>query len=208
MSYRLFYRRHLPHYQPAGGTFFVTFGLAGSIPKPVLERLLAERDAAEARLAAISDAAERVREAYLREKRWFARWDAALDQAVSAPRWLEQPEITEIVMEAIHHRDGKEYTLHAFTLMPTHCHLLYTPLPFGENYYALYEILQTLKGYTAYKANRVLGRKGAFWHGESYDHFVRDVDEHARIVHYIRQNPVKAGLVEKADDWPWTFVRL
>ena len=207
MKYRLFYQRHLPHYQPAGGTFFVTFGLAGSIPKPVLDKLLAERAATEARLAAIADTTERLRQAYLEEKRWFARWDAALDKAESAPRWLEQPEIAEIVVEAIQHRDGEEYTLHAFTLMPTHGHILITPLQIGKTYRALHVVLQTLKGYTALTANRLLGRKGAFWHGESYDHWVRDVDEHARIVHYIRQNPVKAGLVEKAEDWPWTYVR-
>jgi len=207
MSYRIFYRRHLPHYQPPGGTFFVTFSLAGSIPKKVLERLLAERAAAEARLAAIADLIERVRQAYLEEKRWFGRWDAVLDRAESAPRWLEQPEVAEIVVEAMLHRDGKEYTLHAFTLMPTHAHMLFTPLRIGDNYRMLHVILQTLKGYTALQANRLLGRKGAFWHGESYDHFVRDADEQARIVHYIRQNPVKAGLVAKAEDWPWTYTR-
>ena len=207
MNYRLFYRRHLPHYQPQGGTFFVTFGLAGSIPRPVLEKLLAERAATEFRLAAIADMTERVRQAYWEDKRWFARWDAVLDRAESAYRWLEQPEIAEIFVEAMHHRDGQEYTLHAFTLMPTHAHMLVTPLPSGESFRMLHVILQSLKGYTAFKANRLLGRKGAFWHGESYDHFVRDGDEQARIVHYIRQNPVKAGLVQKAEDWPWTYIR-
>lgn len=207
MSYRLFYRRHLPHYQPQGGTFFVTFGLVGSIPKPVWEQLLAERAAAEARLTAIADTAERVRQAYLEEKRWFARWDAVLDRAESASRWLEQPEIAEIVVDAMHHRDGQEYSLHAYTLMPTHAHMLITPTQLGEDYRMLHEILQKLKGYTAFKANARLGRKGAFWHGESYDHFVRDADEQARILYYIEQNSVKAGLVQKAEDWPWTYTR-
>ena len=207
MNFRIFYRRHLPHYQPPGGTFFVTFGLAGAIPKPVLEKLLAERATTEARLNAIADLTERVRQAYLEEKRWFARWDAVLDRAESAPRWLEQPEIAEIVVEAMHHRDGKEYTLHAFTLMPTHAHMLFTPLLLGDQYRMLHKILQPLKSYSALKANRLLGREGAFWHGESYDHFVRDADEQTRIVYYIQQNPVKAGLVKKAEDWPWTYVR-
>ena len=205
--YRLFYRRHLPHYQPQGGTFFVTFNLAGSIPRAVLDRLLAERAAIEAGIQAITDPVERVRQAYLQEKRWFGRWDAVLDRAESAPRWLEQPEIAEMVARAMHYRHERVYRLDAFTIMPTHGHMLLAPLPFGEDYHALHQILQSLKGYTARKANLLLGRGGAFWHGESYDHFVRDADEHARIVHYIRQNPVKAGLVQKAEDWPWTFVR-
>lgn len=35
----LYYRRNLPHYQPAEATFFVTFRLAGSIPVDKLRRM-------------------------------------------------------------------------------------------------------------------------------------------------------------------------
>lgn len=45
LDYREFYRRNLPHFQPAGGTFFVTFRLAGSIPRAVLERWKVEHAA-------------------------------------------------------------------------------------------------------------------------------------------------------------------
>src|SRR5712692_9846229 len=45
LDYREFYRRNLPHFQPAGGTFFVTFRLAGSIPRAVLERWRVEQAA-------------------------------------------------------------------------------------------------------------------------------------------------------------------
>ena len=55
---------------------------------------------------------------------------------------------------------------------------------------------QGLKGYTAREANRLLGRTGQpFWQGESYDHWVRDETEFIRIIAYIENNPVKAGLV-------------
>jgi putative transposase len=62
-------------------------------------------------------------------------------------------------------------------------------------------IMHSLKSYTANIANELLGRQGTFWQDESYDHWVRDIDELERIVKYIRANPVKAGLCEKPIDW-------
>jgi len=44
------------------------------------------------------------------------------------------------------------------------------------------------------EANLLLGRTGAFWQHESYDHWVRNEREFNRIVAYIEENPVSAGL--------------
>jgi putative transposase len=62
-------------------------------------------------------------------------------------------------------------------------------------------IMHSLKSYTANRANVLLGREGAFWQDESYDHWVRDIDELERIVNYIRGNPVRAGLCESPQAW-------
>jgi hypothetical protein len=43
-----------------------------------------------------------------------------------------------------------------------------------------------------------------FWEDESFDHWVRDEAELVRIRTYIERNPVTAGLVERAEDWPWS----
>ena len=72
-------------------------------------------------------------------------------------------------------------------------------------YYALPRILHSLKGYTAKKANQVLGREGQFWQRESYDHIVRDRDEQLRIRRYILNNPVRAGLVDHWTEWPYSY---
>jgi hypothetical protein len=51
----------------------------------------------------------------------------------------------------------------------------------------------------------LLGRTGEpFWQEESFDHWVRGDEEFNRIAHYIEQNPVKAGLVKRSEDWPWS----
>lgn len=67
--------------------------------------------------------------------------------------------------------------------------------------------MQSLKGYTAHEANRTLNRKGQFWEAESYDHIVRDEAEFARIINYVVNNPVKAGLVNDWREWKWSWRR-
>ena len=65
--------------------------------------------------------------------------------------------------------------------------------------------LQTLKGYTAPEANRLLARTGQpFRQAESYDYSVREDRESDRIKAYIENTPVKAGLVANAEDYLWS----
>ncbi len=67
--------------------------------------------------------------------------------------------------------------------------------------------MQSLKGYTARQGNLALGRRGAFWQHESFDHVVRDRAEFGRIINYVLNNPVKAGLVNHWQDWKWNYCR-
>lgn len=46
-SFKNFYRRNLPHIQPEGATLFITFRLANSLPKEVVERLRIEKEETE-----------------------------------------------------------------------------------------------------------------------------------------------------------------
>ena len=46
-----------------------------------------------------------------------------------------------------------------------------------------------------------------FWQDESYDQLVRNRTEFDRIANYIEMNPVKAGLVAKPEDFPWSSAR-
>jgi REP element-mobilizing transposase RayT len=206
-QHREFYRRHLPHWQPAGATLFVTFRLSGSLPRTVIAQLQAERDRREAKLLQIQDPEERSKQAYLEARLAFGKWDRALDTVRNSPRWLSQPPVAEIIVEALHHRDKHVYDLLVFCVMPNHVHLVCTPLTQkNESYYVLHEILQSLKGYTARRANPLLGRKGTFWQEENYDHVVRDQKELNRILRYVIYNPVKAGLVQDWEAWPWTYI--
>jgi putative transposase len=70
-------------------------------------------------------------------------------------------------------------------------------------------LLRSLKGATAREANLLLGRTGEpFWQKESYDHWVRNDGEFLKIRSYIEANPVKAGLVSRAEEFPWSSASI
>ncbi len=208
LEYKPFYERNLPHYQPPGVALFITFRLADSIPTSVQRQLRAEAEEVEAILARIVNPQERAKRTYLEQRRFFGKWDTALDTAKNGPFWLRIPEITESVVECLHYPDGNMYDLDAFCVMPNHVHVILTPLlKDKDTYYSIAAIMHSIKGNSARKANPHLGRSGQFWQHENYDHVVRDEAEWKRIITYILNNPVKAGLVAQAKDWPWTYCK-
>ncbi|SHK52033.1 REP-associated tyrosine transposase [Hymenobacter psychrotolerans] len=192
------YERFLPHWLPPGETLFVTFRLNGSLPRRVIAQLLEKRELLRQAPATRLSAAERYRE----QKQFFARFDAQLDQAAHGPRWLAEPAVAAVVSEALHFRHGKAYELICFCLMPNHVHIV-VQLP--DDAPDFMRTLQSLKMNTALKANKILEREGQFWQRESYDHIVRDGKELQRIVAYVLENPVKAGLTDNWQDWPYTY---
>ena len=159
-------------------------------------------------------------------RQWFRKFESTLDSAESGPVWLKDDRIAKIVADSLHYLDEKMYRLDAYCIMSNHLHVVFTPLEIqssgpdivhlSENpaqtadlrYTTLSAIMQSLKGYTAYKANRLLGRSGPFWQPESYDHIIRTPREWHRIVTYVLNNPVKAGLVDTWEKWQWSYCRL
>ena len=232
-DYKPFYRRNLPHIQPPGATLFVTFHLAGSLPRSVLQQWKAE----QSRFFSLKRNAHQVtdehttvaqKQKYNQWKRqWFRKIEKTLDMAQSGPVWLKDDQIAKEVAESIHYLDGKVYRLDAYCIMANHVHVVFTPLaiqssgsptspsPNQDNdaqtkslcYNSLSSILRSLKGYTARKANQRLGRRGAFWQHENYDHAIRNESEWQRIVTYVLNNPVKIGLVDRWEKWQWNYYR-
>ncbi len=83
--------------------------------------------------------------------------------------------------------------------MPNHVHVLLTPCV------ELKTVTQGIKGWTAWKINALQKQRGrVFWQDESYDHWARDEDEMFRIIDYIENNPVTAGLCDSPELWPWS----
>jgi putative transposase len=198
--FREYYRRRLPHIQIAGSTYFVTFRLKDSLPKDALAKLA--KDTARSKELP-RDKTE------LDYRRWFGKFDDYLDRFLCGETFLKNEQVADLVAESIHYRDGKVYDLIAFCIMPNHVHLVFMPLEKSESaFYSLTEILQSLKRHTARQSNLILDRSGTFWQDESYDHIIRDQAELERIIKYVLNNPVKAGLVDDWTEWKWFYCKF
>ena len=227
--YKQFYRRKLPHIHPPNATLFVTFRLAGTIPKNILDQWKQERLWLQNEVALMSRIdGDRIPEVVRRtrlldfQRRWFVKFEDILHKEETGPVWMKDPRIADLIQDSLHYRDGKVFRLDSYSIMSNHVHTVFKPFLNEQSPHVvagsnplMYEtvdptlavIMKSLKGYTAHEANRLLNRRGTFWEAESYDHFVRNDAEYDRIVKYVLNNPVKAGLVKNWRDWKWNWRR-
>jgi len=187
-----FYRRNLPHWHPEGESIFITWRLSGSLPLALLKRTRTARNGCATKAPHFCSQETPGKK--------FRQLDAALDSAKSGPLWLADPEIAAYAeYPIVHGAELGRYLLHAYVIMPNHVHILLEPrLPLAK-------ITGVIKGVAARDANATLGRSGKpFWQDESFDHWIRNSAEFARVCHYIEWNPVRAGLVARPEDWKWS----
>ncbi|MBI1913413.1 MAG: transposase [Planctomycetes bacterium] len=112
------------------------------------------------------------------------------------------PQARRVVMQHILFDHRKRYELVFAVVMPDHVHLLLYPRPCGPgHWYDLADILKGLKGASARRINQLLGTKGQVWQEERYDRIMRNDQELEEKMQYIFENPVKAGLVARAEDY-------
>ena len=125
------------------------------------------------------------------------------------PGVILSPEARTLTLQHCLHDNGKTIRLHAAVIMPDHAHLLFTALRDAEGWtFALPEILRAIKGSSARSINKLIGRIGPLWQDESFDHVLRGNESLRETIEYIRQNPVRKGLVEKPEDYRWLWVEL
>jgi len=129
--------------------------------------------------------------------------------------------VADKMAENLHRLDANAYRLDAFSIMSNHVHTIFQPFisesefltlirwdgitPI-DRYPGLSKTMHSLKGRTARECNLILGRTGSFWEHESFDHVIRE-GKFDKTVRYVLNNPVKAGLVEKWEDWQWNYCR-
>ena len=117
----------------------------------------------------------------------------------ATPEWLriQRMIFAEMVVEAIVERSRRgDWQMFQYVVMPTHIHM------FCELGRSLQETCEDFKRWTGHRAAQILGLSGhRFWQREWFDHWSRSDEEDEKIVRYIRDNPLKAGLVEHHADW-------
>lgn len=97
------------------------------------------------------------------------------------------------------YRDAGKIQVHAFVVMPNHIHLLIT-VPEGMT---LEGSMQLVKGGFSFEAGRCFAIPGLIWQKSFVDRRVRDATEAGRFRNYIHQNPVRAELVDAAENFPY-----
>ncbi len=111
-----------------------------------------------------------------------------------------------MVLDAIKYFNEIKYLITAAVVMPDHVHIILKPVVNEYNSeFLLSKILQSIKGFAAREINKVRGAKGSIWQAESFDRIIRYYDEYLEKWQYIRNNPVKTGLTESPDEYPFLW---
>jgi putative transposase len=213
----IFRRRQLPHWDVEGKPVFITACLEGSISASGLTRIRQYQDELNARPR--PENLGRDEWEHNKSKLAFQFVDQLLDHE-AAVRHLEDPQQAKIVHDAFFHFADERYSLLAFVVMPSHHHWLFIPdeswsltavaesIAKGQRRTPREIISHSIQSYTGTMCNRVRGASGSYWQTETFDHWARDEAEMFRIIEYIENNPVKAGLVERPEDWLYSSARL
>ena len=231
LDYKEFTKRHRPHIHPPDSILFVTYRLAGSIPRAMVRAYKAKKEWLENQCAVIrkgvkeNSGAEMLRlleqvEDFSRE--WFVKFEDIMHKANTGPTWMKNEKVADSVASSLHKLDGDAHRLDAYSVMSNHVHTVFKPYlsekdlferfdedgrpMFVSEHPSLSRIMQSLKGSSARECNRILSRSGQFWEHESFDHVVREGKFYATI-RYVLNNPVKAGLVKQWREWRWNYCR-
>jgi putative transposase len=113
--------------------------------------------------------------------------------------YLHTPEarnLFEVALKKI--RCEHEFVVAGYVVMPEHVHLLMSEPLTGT-------VASTLQALKLSVARRREERP--FWQSRYYDFNVHSEEKRVEKLHYIHQNPVRRGLAEKPEDWPWSSFR-
>jgi putative transposase len=101
-------------------------------------------------------------------------------------------------------RSQGRFMLHEFVIMRNHFHLILTPaydIP-------LEKAMQFIKGGFSFRAKKELGMRYEIWQKGNKEHRIKDTQDYWNHVEYIWNNPVRAGLVSRPEDFAYSSARL
>jgi putative transposase len=118
----------------------------------------------------------------------------------TSKRFELSPTARDIVLTQLGRAHRIAYCLHCGIVMPDHVHLIVTPYEV-----TLANVLQWIKGASAFYVNSHLQRTGRLWQRESFDHILRNGESIRAKSDYVCLNPVRDGLVARVQDYPWLW---
>lgn len=120
-----------------------------------------------------------------------------------AKTWLSEREFECFAEVFADRRKELGFHLTAWVFLPNHWHaILYPAHPL-----TISRVVESIKVGSTLRINRMRSERGPLWQGRYFDRVMRTVKEYRETVEYIHWNPVKAGLVSRAEDWEWSSAR-
>ena len=108
--------------------------------------------------------------------------------------------IAELFIETLYHyRRQSRYLLHDFVVMPDHIHFF---ISLGQDK-LLSQWIGTFKR-TVGKSVKNSDSADPIWQRGFFDHVMRSAERYGQKWEYVRENPVRARLVQAAEDWPYS----
>ncbi|OHB55619.1 MAG: hypothetical protein A2Y07_09690 [Planctomycetes bacterium GWF2_50_10] len=118
-------------------------------------------------------------------------------------------------------KSHRPFTMIAFCLMPDHLHCIWQLPENDSDYSGRWSQIKTAftRKFLAHNATHPVGknlptlrisqsriskREQGVWQRRFWEHHIRGEVDLARHIDYIHTNPIKHGLVEKPEDWPWS----
>jgi putative transposase len=118
---------------------------------------------------------------------------------------LQSNPLCDLLLDVLRENRAKlRFQVHEFVFMRDHVHLILTPGPFVP----LEKAMQFIKGGFSYRAKKEMNFNGEMWQKGYNERRIRGAEEYAQQMEYVWMNPVKAGLVERPEEYLYSSARL
>lgn len=116
--------------------------------------------------------------------------------------YLQSPEEKSRILHTLdfYRRDGR-FLLFGFVVMDNHVHAMIQPEP----NYGISQIMRDFKTWTSGK-NNAKPPNTQLWERRFDDNKIQSLSESRRVLEYMHNNPVRAGIVHDPEDYPWSSV--
>jgi putative transposase len=107
--------------------------------------------------------------------------------------WIGQESVHRMIVDIW--SNATAWLVGEYLLMPDHLHLFCTPN--SDNFSIEQWLIYWKRGFSRKKSNA-----DWLWQRNAFHHRIRDQNQYKEKLEYVRQNPVRRGLVRAPEDWP------
>jgi putative transposase len=116
-------------------------------------------------------------------------------------RLLASKMIAKILIDEWQHsHDRHGWAIGRYVIMPDHVHFFCSAELDAKT---LPRFVQAWKQWTSKRMAREVNLPGTVWQEEFFDHVLRSSESYSQKWDYVKENPVRAGLAKRSDEWPW-----